>query len=358
MPNPLLAQIETLSARWTGVGKLLNRSTACIGLDVGSFSLKALLVSGSFAVPRLKRMALKNFPPLADQRQKAEIIRSVVNSLNGGREVPIVTGVGGVGTVLRSVSLPEMSEKELKAAFSFEAEKYIPFKLEETFFDSCILGKRPGGRMEVLVAAARKELVNAHLELLSAAGVIPHIVDLESLALGNAWGFCRPGTGGESKVTALLHVGARGTILDFFEGSQLQFTREIPIGGDSFTKAFAENLRLSVAEAEKVKCQQADRAPDVRAALESAWEDWLSQCRVSFDFFENQFGRKVEQLVLSGGSARLIGFKEKVFHSVGLPTDEWNPAAGFLSDVDQQELVSAGSSLAVAVGLAIRGVAG
>lgn len=246
----------------------------------------------------------------------------------GCRETPVVASVGGPGTVLRRVSLPSMTPVELRSALSFEAEKYIPFKLDEVFFDFAVLGDRPGGQMEVFLGAARKELVNDLVEILSACGT-PLAVDLETAALANAWE-AAPAAAGEG-VTCLLHVGNRGTVLDFIRGSQLEFAREIPVGGSAFKDAGG-------------------------ASPPPSWEEWLTQCRASFDFFEDQSGRRVERLALSGGGARLPGFKEWVQEASGLLVQVWDP----LSGVPGSELAGeqGREALVIAMGLALRGLRG
>ncbi len=172
---------------------------------------------------------------------------------------PLFSAVGGPGTVLRTVTVPKMTREELKTSLHFEAEKYIPFKLDEVFIDSAILKDQTGGRMDVLIAAARKDVVQAHLDFLSSAGAVPQVLDLEPIALANAWELSPPPGLGE-KPAGLLHLGARGTILNFFSGTTLQFSREIPIGGDLFTRKIADGLGLDVPAAERMKCQPAELA--------------------------------------------------------------------------------------------------
>lgn len=277
---------------------------------------------------------------IKDQRSNA--VRRVLERLNY-RDVPVVASVGGAGTLLRRVSLPKMTPQELRAAFAFEAERYIPFKMDEVFFDFSILAERPGGQMDVLLAAARRELVNDLLALLSACDVTPLAVDLEMVALTNAWEGASSQQP-ESGVTALLHIDSLGTMLDFIRDSQLEFAREINVGGSAFTQAVAAGLNLQVPEAEKLKCRPEGREQEVRAAMQPAWEEWLSQCRVSFDFYEHQFGHRVERLVLSGAAARMPKFNDWIRESSGLPAKLWEPMG--------QE-----PSFTIAMGLALRGLA-
>ncbi len=363
-------QLADLASRWQSVAKLFKRSAFAIGLDVGSALVKGVLVSHTPEGVKLLQIATAAVSSESDPAKRVEAIQTVVRSLQSEHEARIVTAVGGSNAVLRVVLLPKMSPQELKAALSFESEKYIPFKLEEVYLDFAIVGDRPGGRMEVLLAAARQDLVDAHLELLRSASVTPHAVDLEALALANAWEIAHPktktvvaqgskiskeaGPAERPEVVGLIHVGARGTILVFLQGSQLQFTRESAIGGNAFTQAIVEKLGLDPLEAEKIKCQPQTQSAQVRMILQPVWEEWLTQCRVSFDFYENQFGHQIQRLLLSGGSARLAGFKEWIGEILGLPIEAWDPVGQLATEVDPQHLELHRSRLGVALGLAVR----
>ena len=334
----LFLKLESLARRFPALEKLLKGSGTFIGLDVGSSSVKGVLLSRRPEGFALTKSSTVSLPSSADQEAKSRVMKEVLGVLDSGK-VPVATAVSGAGSVLRSVLLPKMTPQELKTALSFEAEKHIPFKLEEAFLDSCIMGDRPGGRMEIFLAAARRELVNAHLELLGAAGVVPRIIDVEAAALANAWEVSHP-TEIVSQSVALLHMGARGTILNFYSGSILQFTREIPYGG------------------EFLKWGPEDRAGDAQSALQPRLEEWLAQCRSSFDFYENQFGHGVERLFLSGGAAGLTGLAPWLKEATGLPTDFWDPLAGLVVSSDHTPQEKPGLSLGVAVGLAVRGLSG
>ncbi|MBI3615494.1 MAG: type IV pilus assembly protein PilM [Candidatus Omnitrophica bacterium] len=331
---------------------LLRGSVPSIGLDIGSTSVKGVLLKSAPQGPPLVRFATAPILPGAELPQRAQAVQQVVESLRDGRQVRVVTAVAGPSAVLRSVLLPKMSPQELKGALAFEAEKYIPFKLEEATLDFSIVGDRPEGRMEVLLAAARQELIQSHLALLEAAGVTPYAVDLEALALANAWGKSHPNPGSEG--VALIHVGARGTILIFLLGSLLQFTREVSVGGSSFTQVIGESLQLDALQAEAIKCRPETRSAEVQTVLQPLWEKWLTQCRASFDFYEDQSGQRIQRVALSGGSSRLAGFKEWIQEGLGVPMEEWNLLEGFASEVDPAQMEQNRDSLGVAVGLAVR----
>jgi len=354
VPNPLLAQLENLTNRLPGLSKFLKGSASSIGLDVGSASVKGVKLVRTSQGPKVVQWGRALFLPGADRTQRVQQIRSLLKALDS-HGAAIVTAVGGPGTIVRSVPMPKMSPQELKTALSFEAEKHIPFKLDEVFLDAPILGELPNNRQEVLLVAARKDLVSVHLELLTLAEISPQVVDLEPVALANAWEVSHPDL--DSQTIGLVHVGGRGTILNFLSGAKLQFTREIPLGGESFTQALAEGLKMDVSEAEKLKCEPGGRADEVRTAIQPSLEKWLTQCRASFDFYENQFGGRVGRLALSGGSANLSGFKEWIQETIGLPTEIWNPMAGLKVTPNDPPVAAEGVTLGVALGCALRGIA-
>ena len=309
MPHPLIAKFASKFSGPRGPSR-------CIGLDAGTSTVRGVQLHRTGGQVEILQAETEDLSPGLDAVQRAEAVQRLAQKL-GCPEVPLVAAVGGPGTVLRRVSFPKMTSSELKAALTFEAEKHIPFKLDEVFFDFSIQGDRGSGQMDVILAAARRELVQELVELLAPCGA-PLAVDLEMAALANAWEAV-PAAGGEG-VTGLIHIGDRGTVLDFIRGSQLEFAREITL----------------------------------RPVLQPSWEEWLSQCRSSFEFYEDQFGRRVEQLVLSGGGACMAGFREWVQETSGLPVQAWDPLAG-VPGSEQAGTAEARGALAVAVGSALRG---
>lgn len=282
-----------------------------VGLDIGPSSVKAVRVVR--AGPGELRIA---------QAVTAPTLHQALQELDA-RQVPVNIAVGGVGTVVRWATFPRMNPQELRAALSFEAEKYIPFKLDEVYLDSCMTAELASGTMEVLLAAARKELVEEQRKRVLEEGIPPSVVDLEPLALANAAEADPrfPRSGG----VALAHVDERGTILDLFQDGRLRFVREVAVQ------------------------KEAEASPQLLR------DEWLAECRRSFDFYENQHGQRIEKLLISGEGTGAAGFLEWLQSAAGLPVERWNPALGLPGDVDPARMEKEGPGLAIAVGLAARG---
>lgn len=298
-----------------GLCRLFRVRGPCVGLDAGAFSVKGVRLAFRAGKPVVERKA-----EIPVGGEPAEAIRKAVAELSGSTPCPVVSAVGGTGTLLRAVSLPKMTPQELRSCLAFEAEKYIPFKTDEVHLDFAVQGVGGEGRMEVLLAVARKEKVEAHLELLSRAGVSPAVVDLEMAALANAWELAPEGSGPGSPAGAepggvgLLHVGRTRTIVNCFAGGTLKFSREIETG----------------------------------PAPKAVWEEWFSQVRVSLDFYEQQSGSRIERLSVSGGAALTEGFTDWLAEASGFPVGRWD----VLSALDAGG--EPGFAFPVAVGLAAR----
>ena len=176
-------------------------------------------------------------------------------------------------------------------------------------------------------------------------------------ALGNAFeATAKAGAEGE-KVRALVDVGAGKTSVNVLRAGASLFTREIHSGGDAFTAAIANRLGLKDPEAEALKRRPGDQTERVRGAVTPAVDDLATEVRLSFEYFENQFDRGVDEVLHSGGGARLSGLPEDLGRIVDRPTVPWDPTGDLpiaADRVDANALREHAQEIAIAVGLASR----
>ena len=156
-----------------------------------------------------------------------------------------------------------MSRQELADTMKWEVERHIPFAASEVIMDYQPLvdpSELPEGaqNMEVLLAVAQEDLVNAYLETLSVAGLEPMAIDVEPLSAARALVDIRSDEGAYEKTYALVNVGASTTDVSIIKkGGVLHFTRPIPLAGDTVTRAVAEGLGKGTEEAERLKKEYA-----------------------------------------------------------------------------------------------------
>jgi len=289
-----------------------------------------------------------------------------------------------------------MPEDELKNALKWEAEEYIPFHIDEVNIDSVILGKAgDGGKVDVLLVSAKKELVSEHVDLVRAVGLTPLIIDVDSFAFLNCFEVnYQPNP---TDVIALINIGAEITSINIYIGGISRFSRDISIAGDTITTSIQSRLGISFAQAEEMKIAEGAPVPSEEAEAEGPSESGLldtirgtvekitgeeleedsqeaigakvvknsltnlvSEIRRSIQFFENQAnGRVVQKIVLGGGTSKLRNIDKFFGRELNLPVEIIDPLRRISvvgKDIDSDALIKAKQMLGVGIGLALRKV--
>jgi type IV pilus assembly protein PilM len=226
----------------------------------------------------------------------------------------LAISISGQSVVLRYVNMPIMSQNEVVKAMTFELEKYIPFNKDEINFDFGILKKSKNtGKMLVLIAAAKKELVDIRMSLCQSLGFRPSFIDVCPLAVANYFEFVKEMK--DKQVCAVVNLGASISSVGIIEDGQLVLSRDIFIGGNDFTKKLAEFLNKTFEQAEEVKLNSLDDS--MIQYLEPVYNNLVKELKVSFDFYETQANRLIDRIVITGGAAMLKGIREAFKHSLG-----------------------------------------
>src|SRR5207253_10334661 len=132
----------------------------------------------------------------------------------------------------------------LAESIFWEAEQYIPFDIQDVNLDYQILNPGTaagaGGTMDVLLVAAKKEKIADYTGVISQAGRVPIVVDVDAFALQNAYEL---NYGFEPEaVVVLLNAGASAININILTGGHSVFTRDISIGGNAYTEAVQKEL--------------------------------------------------------------------------------------------------------------------
>ncbi|MGE0713169.1 MAG: type IV pilus assembly protein PilM [Planctomycetota bacterium] len=338
---------------------MFGRGKRVLALDIGSSEIKALEVGESGSGIALYNSACTK---IGNQNETIYAIKEILRRHNFKATKRCVTSVSGRSVIVRYVTMAQMPEQDLRHAIRFEADKYIPFEVDEVVMDTQILEDQVGDgtspEMKVLLVAVRKNLIEEHLHLLQEAGLQSAIIDVDAFALGNAFEMRARQSGGLSpeKVVALIDIGANKTNINILKGSISYFTREVYLAGNDFTEAVSRKFNLDTQEAERLKCHPEDQAGEVEEAILPTLDDLGNEIQLSFDYFENQFDRVVEEVYISGGSAQLPGLQRAFEGAFEKSVVFWNPleTIDVKPGVDVKTLNAYAGQLAVAVGLASR----
>lgn len=273
-----------------------------------------------------------------------------------------VTSVSGKGTLIRYVDMPRMSNDDLKKSFSLEVDKYFPFDQNSIYTDCSILDpKNKDKKMAVLIAAVKKEMVDERIKILIAAGLEPQQVTINPIAVANAYLRLSRGlpqnSDDKSKncAKAILDIGDSVSNLMILKDAVPRFTRDIFIGSQEMTKRVSNTLGLSLEDAEGLKRHPGDQLENIYNICESTIANWVSEIRLSLDYFITEKNIQVDELLLTGGGSMLSGIETMFEKNLDLRVRKWDIFAGvnFAPGIDKDAIIKQGPRLAVAVGLAL-----
>lgn len=339
---------------------MFARTSSVVGLDVGTSAIKAVELTATGKSLEVTGFGQIEVPP-DDPQARVHAITELMRE-GGFRSRRVVSNISGKTVIVRYLTMPKMSDDELRSAIALEAGKYVPYPLDECVLDCQRLDgpmdTAGAGKMTVVFVAARRSQITEQLALLHDGGITPEVIDVDALALGNAWELAMSGADAAAQPACLafVDVGATKTCLNIMVGDTSFFSREIYFGGRHFTEAIGRRLSIDPGPAEDMK-----RLPDaggeaVRDALLPTIDDLGNEIQLSFDYFENQFQKKIAEIRLSGGGSRLAIIRESFEKIFERPTTAFNPfeTLAVNPDVDADLLGCNASRLVVAVGLAAR----
>ncbi len=329
------------------------RAKRLLGLDLGLSSVKAVELTRDGDVLSVTAAAQA---PVSSPTELTGTIRETLR--RGGFHTKLTClNVSGRLVSVKYITLPAMSDQDLKKALPFEADKHIPFEVGDACLDGQRIGEPEEGAKEItaVLAAAKRNLVLERAQLVSFCGLAPAIVDVDVFAAGNAFEVSAMAGGpvDAARSVAVVDLGASKTSVNILKGTATCFTREIYVGGNDVTEAIAKRLSLSPSDAEAAKCAPGDREAACRQATAMTLEDLANEVRMSLEFYENQFESSVSEVLLCGGAARLPWLAETFQTILGKPTSVWNPFKN-LPAGPGVDAASLGGGYAVALGLASR----
>jgi type IV pilus assembly protein PilM len=351
-------------------------SNSIVGLDIGSSTVKAveLSIKGKGRDFDLTHLGVAKLPSESIVQgaflNSSAIVDTVREAIDNAkiRTKNVAVAVSGHSVIVKKVNLPMMSRDELDEQIRWEAEQYIPFDVNEVNLDFQILNdgesEDSAGQMGVLLVAAKKDLIDDYVQVITEAGLVPAVVDVASFAVENA--FNSNYDSAPEDVVALVNIGAEVVNINILANGIPAFTRDITTAGNQYTEEIQKALSVTFDEAERIKLggrardESQDVVPqEVEQAMQSVSETVIGEISRSLDFFgATTADSNIGRVVLSGGGAMVAGL-EKAFHErTGLPVEIMNPFSRMApsSKFESEFLDEMGPSLGVGVGLAMRRV--
>jgi type IV pilus assembly protein PilM len=309
---------------------LFGRSKSSVGLDIGSGFVKLVQVDHSGDQPEVTRVAVRPLLPDAivegevmDPGLVAETVRALMEEAqvkgNG-----VVTAIGGHDVIIKKISMDRMEEDDARQVLPFEAERHVPFDIQSVELDFQILDPEgTDSKMDVLLVAAKRDLVQDKLALLSDAGVTPRVLDVDAFALHNAFEFNHPEV--SQGVVALVNVGHEMTNVNLLVDGVPILTRDIPFGSRRIREDLQRERGLTAEEAEEV-VQGRNPMDDLQIFVERGVEEVaVGVERAAAFLMTRDAGESLGRIFLSGGGARIPGLAETLGRRMGIETEVANP---------------------------------
>jgi type IV pilus assembly protein PilM len=348
--------------------------SSVIGLDIGSSTVKAVEIapkgSKGFELRSLGTAPLPNEAIVQGAfLNSSAIVDAITEAVEASRSKTkqVAVAVSGHSVIVKKVSLPAMTREELADQIQWEAEQYIPFDVNEVHLDFQILDTSDGeGQMDVLLVAAKRDLVDDYVQVITEAGLIPAAVDVAAFAVENAYEMNYTADPGD--VIALVNIGAQVVNINVVQNGVPAFTRDITTGGNQYTEEIQKALSISFEEAERIKLggngadQSQEVVPqEVEQAIRSVTDTVIGEIARSLDFFTATSAEsRIQKVLLSGGGAGIPGLDVSFQERSGLDVEVMNPLARMTPNksFEAHYLDSVGPSLGVGIGLAARRVEG
>jgi type IV pilus assembly protein PilM len=316
---------------------LFNRSRSLVGLDIGSAAIKLVELKerkkgAGWQITSFGHEPLSPEAIVDGAIMDAGLVAETIKKLFADTKIKnsdVATSLSGHSVIIKRISLQEMDDAALAESIKWEAEQYIPFDIEEVSIDYQRLGSNADNTMDVLLAAVKKEKI-------------------------------ADDTPGSDQIQGLVNVGASVTNIAVMQGAQPIFWRDISVGGNQYTEAIQKELSLSYEQAERLKKgQDVEGIPLSNATpiITSVSEEIGNEIQKTIDFFKaTTIDAPVNRIMLSGGSARVLGFPQYLHERFDAPVEILDPLRNVEKgkDLDLDRLDDVAPALAVAVGLAIR----
>ncbi|MCX5801107.1 MAG: type IV pilus assembly protein PilM [Candidatus Eisenbacteria bacterium] len=344
---------------------MLGKKKSSVGLDIGSSAIKLAELEEAADGMRLVTFGIAELLPEAivdgeimDRQSVVDTIRNVVEE-KGIKNRRVATAVSGRAVIVKKIVMDRLSEEDTREAIYWEAEQHVPYDVSDVVLDFQILKTDIGPKqMQVLLVAAKREMVNVHAHIIKEAGLIPELIDVDAFAVQNAleanYDFA------PEDVVALINVGAERTNISIVKDGIPHFTKDLSLGSHTVVEALQREHGLSHDEATKVLKGQSEGAHNynIPQFVQVACDDLVVTLDRALAYLKTSGeAGALTRLFLSGGSSRLQGLRELLAEKFNVPADIANPLSKINCDsslFEGGDPSTVAPVLTVAIGLALR----
>ncbi|GEM_PF-4014988 len=323
------------------------------GLDLGATHIRAI------EMIRSKDKILINKIVETTRPESDENLSNFLNELFDKHKLNrnnVRTALQGNNLISRYIAMPPLPDDKIRQAVLTEADKYIPFDIDDVVLDCKRVGNQEqDGEMQVLLAAIKRSIIEEWVTILNNAKLKADIIDCAELTLGNVFAWLCPEP---DRSIARIEMGATTTSVAILLGEKLLFSREISAAGNAITEAISDAFDRSIEESETIKCDPGQNQEVVDTVVEPVLAQISQEIQLCIDFYENQYSNHVDTLAISGGASLYANFDTMLGNALNKTAYIWNPLLNdkltINENIDKDIIQKYGSCYCLALGLAAR----
>ena len=352
----------------------ISAKNRLIGVDIGSHSIKIVDIDDTKRGMVLKNFGMIELPQdsiMEGSIKEMEIVSSALKNLLQNLKIKnknVATSISGYSVIVKKITISKREEGGLEKSIQREAEQYIPFDINDVNLDFQILPsekevteEEKEELMDVLLVAAKKDMVEEYISLLRLTDLNPMVLDIDAFALQNAFEISNHE---QSGCHALVNIGAQQLTINVIKDGVSMFTRDSSYGGSQITSEIQQKLNISYQEAEMIKLGakplETEKKPIIEEIFSSTVTKWAQEVKRALDFVATTFiDVKVENVLLSGGSSLIKGFSKYLGLETGLKIEMLNPFGNLEIKeklFDTNYLNYHAPMAAISIGLALRSI--
>ena len=343
----------------------LSSEDLVVGVDIGSHAVKVCLLKRTdkaYAVVNLGSATLPEDAVDDGTLNDPEVVGKTIAELFKNLKIKkkkIGFSISGYSVIVKKVNLAVMSEEDLEEHIQAEAEQYIPFDIDDVYLDFQDLKTNREGkdRTDVMLVAAKKDIVDEYLEMLRGLNLQPVIVDVDGFALENTYEYNYP----KNENVALVDIGASKMNINIISKGVSVVARDIVVGSRQLTEQIQAAFDIDFEEAEALKLGHIpaeEKQKEIEEIFSSTCTQWVLEIKKAIDLYHaNNMDEQLFRLVLSGGGAKVAGLVDFLRAETGLEVELFNPFANMTVNnkkIDSDYLTTIGPEMAIATGIAIR----
>ncbi len=253
---------------------MAKKLNSVLGIDIGSRSIKLAEIKNGGKEAVVTAIGMIATPEGAVDHTgvyNADAVGAALKQLiseSGVSSPSAVVSIAGQASVLvRTLEVPRMNSTELKEHMQWEINRNIPFAESTVVSDFRALEDNDptSANMDVVMAIAPQSAIDTLMACVKKAGKGTHAIDVEPLGIARSLTSSYDDLYGDQTI-CVVDIGHKTTSINIYKGGKLLMPRQVPVGGDNFTRSIADQLGIGQEEAETLKSTRADVAAMAAAA--------------------------------------------------------------------------------------------